>query len=148
LRTVADSIANVLLEVMRRGVDETYGFLAHHLIPHAFAKDTALYPVADRLLGAPGATSTMSSDHVEVGWLTDEFALLHQQLGISTVNEVVPRELRRVLSSLYALVKLHVAKEEKIDLPLFDARLSVDEAQRTFTGMEEAAREAKRQPAV
>jgi iron-sulfur cluster repair protein YtfE (RIC family) len=51
------------------------------------------------------------------------------------------RELRRILYGLYALVKLHFAKEEEIYLPLLDRRLSSEEGRDLFEAMEkEAAR--------
>ena len=147
LRTVADSIGDVPIDAVRRGVDEAYAFLAQHLIPHAYAEDQALYPVVDRLLGAPDATATMRRDHVEIGRLTDELARLRDDLATTMLGKTVPRELRRVLYGLYALVKVHFAKEEEIYLPLLDARLTVDEAQRMFAAMEAAAHEAKNQAA-
>jgi iron-sulfur cluster repair protein YtfE (RIC family) len=51
--------------------------------------------------------------------------------------------LRRVLYSLYALLKLHFAKEEEIYLPLLDIKLTAEEAHSMFEKMEAAAREAK-----
>ena len=74
LRVVADSLGDVPLEAARHGVDEAYSFLAHYLIPHAEAEERALYPVVEKLMGASGATATMSRDHVEVGRLTAELA--------------------------------------------------------------------------
>ena len=51
--------------------------------------------------------------------------------------------LRRVLYGLYALVKVHFAKEEEVYLPLLDARLTPGEAHAMFEAMEAAAKEAK-----
>jgi hypothetical protein len=48
-----------------------------------------------------------------------------------------------VLYGLYALVKVHFAKEEEVYLPLLDARLQPREAREMFAGMEEAAHAAK-----
>jgi iron-sulfur cluster repair protein YtfE (RIC family) len=103
-------------------------FLRHHLIPHAEAEDRALYPVVGTVMGAPDATATMSRDHVEVGRLTDELASLRSELSGPTLGEAQAKALRRVLYGLYALVKLHFAKEEEVYLPLLDARLSPDAA--------------------
>jgi iron-sulfur cluster repair protein YtfE (RIC family) len=143
LRTVADSAGDASMQALRAGVDEAYEFLAYHLIPHAQAEDSALYPVVDRVLGAPGATATMSRDHVEVGRLTQELASLRSQLSGATASAPTVQALRRVLYGLYALVKVHFAKEEEVYLPLLDARLSPVEAQHVFEAMEAAAKEAK-----
>src|SRR5689334_9606321 len=66
LRATADAA-----DVLDRGalvaeLDAALGFLRGHLVPHARAEDAALYPAVERALGAPGATATMSRDHVEV----------------------------------------------------------------------------------
>ena len=144
LRTVADSAGDASMQALRAGVDEAYEFLAHHLIPHAQAEEQALYPVVGRALGAPGATATMSRDHVEVGRLTQELESLRSQLSDATASASEVQAVRRVLYGLYALVKVHFAKEEEVYLPLLDARLSQVEAQEMFEAMEAAAKAAKR----
>jgi hemerythrin-like domain-containing protein len=142
LRTAADSIGETSIESVRQRLDEAYGFLAHHLIPHATAEDKALYPVVGKLLGAPEATATMSRDHAEVGRLTAELALMRARLG-TAINAEDAKALRRVLYGLYALVKVHFAKEEEVYLPLLDARLTPGQAHEMFEAMEAAAHEAK-----
>ena len=94
-------------------------------------------------MGAPQATSTMSRDHQEVDRLTQELGTLrvHATQLFITFNQAMA--LRRVLYGLYALVKLHFAKEEEIYLPLLDAKLSADDAKEMFERMEAAAHEAK-----
>lgn len=145
LRSVADSVGYRPIETVRHGVDEAYAFLIHHLIPHAEAEDRALYPVVEKLMGASGVTATMSRDHVEVGRLTDELAGLRNQLAVGSAGEVQVKALRRVLYGLYALVKVHFAKEEEIYLPLLDAQLAPVAAGEMFEAMEAAARRARAQ---
>jgi hemerythrin-like domain-containing protein len=115
-------------------------FLQGHLIPHAQAEEAALYPVVARLMGAPGATATMTRDHVEVGRLTEELASLRDNWK-ATVGDRA--EARRLLYGLHALLRVHFAMEEEIYLPLLDERLSSGEAQAMFASMEEAAGAAK-----
>ena len=143
LRSVADSIGYKPIEAARHGVDEAYAFLSHHLIPHAEAEDRALYPVVEKIMGASGVAATMSRDHVEVGRLTEELAELRTQLEAGTAGDVETKALRRVLYGLYALVKVHFAKEEEIYLPLLDARLAPPAAAEMFEAMEAAAKSAK-----
>jgi iron-sulfur cluster repair protein YtfE (RIC family) len=114
--------------------------LQAHLIPHAQAEEAALYPVVARLMGAPNGTATMTRDHVEVGRLTDELGALRAAWDDSAANRI---EARRLLYGLYALLRVHFAKEEEIYLPLLDERLSAEEAQAMFAAMEEAAGTAK-----
>jgi iron-sulfur cluster repair protein YtfE (RIC family) len=143
LRAVADLVGGAPMPLLKQGIDETYDFLAYQLIPHAQAEERALYPVVQRVMGAPEATRTMVRDHVEIGRLTDELALLRAGLSSVPVSDVQMQSLRRVLYGLCALVKVHFAKEEEVYLPLLDARLSAAEAHQMFEAMEAAAREAK-----
>jgi len=143
LLTAADGVDALPAETVRRAVDEAYEFLAAHLIPHAEAEDRALYPVVERVMGAPGVTATMSRDHVEVERLTAELARARERLAAQAPDAGQASSLRRVLYGLYALVKVHFAKEEELYLPLLDERLSPEEARAMFEAMERAAGEAK-----
>jgi hemerythrin-like domain-containing protein len=143
LRLAGDAVGVAPPEEVRHLVEEAYTFLTRHLIPHAQAEDRALYPVVERVMAAPGATTTMSRDHAEVRTLTAELGGLRYQLGALMLNEAQAEALRRVLYGLYALVRVHFAKEEEIYLPLLDARLTPDEANAMFEAMGTAAAEAK-----
>ena len=51
--------------------------------------------------------------------------------------------LRRVLYGLYAIIKLHLAKEEEIYLPILEARIPADEVDHLIEAMERSVIEAK-----
>lgn len=135
---VANSIPEAPLGQIREGVQEVYEFLAYHLLPHAQAEDAALYPAVQKALGSPDATRTMSRDHVEVGRYIEELAELRKDLSAQNF-----KPLQRVLYGLYALVKVHFAKEEEVYLPILEERLSPEEAREMFEAMERAAGQAK-----
>ncbi len=141
LRVVADEIGRLDGASIRRKLDESYDFLAHHLIPHAKAEDEVLYPEVARLLGGPRATATMSRDHVEVVALIAELATLRTFHGEPDAQR--QNALRRVLYGLYALVRTHFAKEEEIYLPTLDDRLTVGEGAELMERMEGAAARVK-----
>lgn len=128
LRQTADAVGVTSDEELAAQVHENVHFLRHHLVPHAMAEDKVLYPAIDELMGAPGATQTMSRDHVAVVELTERLEALH---GSNDYNA-----LREVLYGLYALVRVHFDKEEEIYLPLLDERLSEAEAKDLFARME------------
>jgi iron-sulfur cluster repair protein YtfE (RIC family) len=143
LRTVADSIGSAPLEAVREGTREACTFLMHHLIPHAQAEEQVLYPTIGRLLRAPEAPATMSRDHLEVIRLTEELEELRLRLFYTPLSESDEKALRRVLYGLYAIIKVHLAKEEEIYLPILEARLPPEEAHRMFEAMERTVNEAK-----
>lgn len=144
----ADSIGNASIDEVRRGVDRAYDFLAHHLLPHAQAEDAALYPTVQQVLGSPDATRPMSRDHVEVGSYIADLAALRKGLTANGLSPEQITELRRVLYGLYAIVKLHFAKEEEVYLPILDERLTPEAAREMFDKLEAAAHEAKAAIAV
>jgi iron-sulfur cluster repair protein YtfE (RIC family) len=135
---VANGIPDAPLEQIRAGVADVYEFLAYDLIPHAQAEDAALYPAVQKALGSPDSTRTMTRDHIEVGHYLAELARLQQDLTPQNF-----KALQRVLYGLYALVKVHFAKEEEVYLPILEARMDSDEAAKMFEAMENAASHAK-----
>jgi iron-sulfur cluster repair protein YtfE (RIC family) len=143
LRMAADSVGVDSPHVVLAKAQQAYDFLWHHLIPHAQAEDVALYPMVQKAMGAARATATMSRDHVEVGTLTGELATALAKIKSGGLPADVARELRRTLYGLYALVRVHFAKEEEIYLPILDAELTPAEAEAMFEAMEAAAGRAK-----
>lgn len=61
-------------------VDTALSFLRDFLIPHAEAEDAALYPIVEQVMNAPGATATMSRDHLEVVRLTADLQRVRDSL--------------------------------------------------------------------
>lgn len=143
LRIAADAVGEADAGTLRAAVDGAYDFLAEHLIVHAGAEEAVLYPVVERVMGAPEATGTMRRDHVEVRHLTDRLAELREAVHAGPPSPSEERELRTVLYGLYALVKVHFAKEEEVYLPILDARLPAAEAASMFAAMEAAAGAAR-----
>lgn len=142
LRATADAVALLDAGALGAALDERLEFLRGHLAPHADAEDAVLYPVVDRVLGAPGVTAAMSRDRVEVHHLVAELAALRDAVAATGVDDDRRREVQRVLYGLYAVVRLHFAKEEEVYLPLLDAALSPDEADEVFDRMSSAAHAA------
>jgi hemerythrin-like domain-containing protein len=143
IRQVAELIGEASVAEIRTGVEDVYDFLANHLKPHAEAEEAALYPVVQKVLGSPDATRTMSRDHVEVGRYIDELESLKKKLGSGVLTGEQKQSLRRVLYGVYALLKVHFAKEEEVYLPILDQRLPPESAQEMFEAMEDAAHKAK-----
>lgn len=143
IRQVAELIGQASVTESQQGVEEVYDFLAYHLKPHAEAEETALYPVVQKVLGSPDATKTMSRDHVEVGRYIEELASLKEKMNETAITLEQTQSLRRVLYGVYALLKVHFAKEEEVYLPILDQHLTPESAQEMFAAMEDAAHNAK-----
>ena len=143
IRQAAELIGEAPLTEVRRAVEEVYDFLAYHLKPHAEAEEAVLYPVVQQVLGSPDATRTMGRDHVEVGRYIEELASLKAELTDQPLTSAQANALRRALFGVYALLKIHFAKEEEVYLPILDRGLTPEAAQEMFERMEAAAHEAK-----
>ncbi len=143
IREVAATVCDAPISEIRKGVEDAYDFLAHHLIAHAQAEDEALYPVVQKVLGSPLATKTMSRDHIEISRYIDELAVLRKGLNVKSLTTPQAQSLQRVLYGLYALLKVHFAKEEEVYLPILDQRLTPESAHEMFENMEAAAHKAK-----
>ncbi len=73
-----------------------------------------------------------------------ELAALRQLRGRGRSAKGKPSVLRRLAYGLYAIVRLHLAKEEDVYLPLLDARMTAGQASSLFAAMARAAAEARR----
>ena len=123
---------------LRTGLDDALAFLDGHLIPHARAEDAVLYPTVERVMHAPGATATMTRDHVEVVALAEELRRLRDGLAEQATADQ-RRTGQRLLYGLYGIIRLHFAKEEEVYLPLLDAELTAPQAAEMFDAMGHAA---------
>lgn len=117
IRTLADSIGVTPVASFREALGHLYLFLLHQVLPHAQAEEQVLYPTVGRLLGSLEATETMSRDHLEILQLTEEVEARWLHLFYAPMSASDEQVLRRVLYGLYAIIKLHLAKEEELYLP-------------------------------
>lgn len=131
VRIAADAVGEVPAEILRELTDSVLGFLLRELIPHAHREEEVLYTAVETVMGAPGATTTMTLDHVEIARLVDELGSLHATLVAEhALDEAAQRDLRRVLYGVYALARLHFAKEEEVYSRLLDMSLSPQDEER------------------
>jgi iron-sulfur cluster repair protein YtfE (RIC family) len=98
--------------------DRVLGFLRDTLLPHAAAEEQVLYPEWARLVGFADAAVPMVHDH-------EAIVARVKRLEVVEVDDV--DTLQELLYELHALVSVHFAKEEDIQLPAFDAAPEVAE---------------------
>lgn len=142
MKAAADTIGTDPAATVRAQAAATYDFLVHHLVPHARAEDAVLYPMVEWLMGAPGATATMSREHVVVGQLAGELRALTAGKVGEPLTATDAAALRRILYGLYTLVKTHFENEEEVYLPLLDTKLTPARAADLFKRLETAAESA------
>lgn len=136
IRVAADAVGEVPAEILKELTDSVLGFLLRELVPHSHREEEVLYTAVEEIMNAPGATATMTLDHVEIRKLVDELGGLHATLVAEHVlSTSAERELRRVLYGVYALVGLHFAKEEEVYSRLFDMRLTARDEERLLLSL-------------
>jgi iron-sulfur cluster repair protein YtfE (RIC family) len=143
LRLAGDVVSEGLTSQAHDKIEQAYNFLTHQLFAHAHAEEIVLYPMVQKVMGDEQSTATMVRDHVEIARLTEQLGTLRVHPSQLTITSIQAKELRRVLYGLYAILKLHFAKEEDIYLPLLDSKLTAEDAKSMFEKMEAVYDEAK-----
>ncbi len=116
-------------------------FLKAELLPHARGEERSLYPAVEPLVKAHGqATTTMTMDHEFIADYVRQIDETTHALGEAHVEDrpALERRLSRLAIGLEAILHLHLAKEERVYLPLLEHFLSVDEQRRVLDGLHEA----------
>lgn len=115
-------------------------FLTSHLLPHAAGEERALYPAVEPLVKAHGrATATMSVDHEHIEHYIAEIQQAARAMAStppSENRELLPT-LQRLALQIEAIFRLHLEKEERVYLPLFETHLSEPEQRRVLEAMHE-----------
>jgi len=124
LRVAADRIGHADPELVLRGVDESCEFLHEQLLPHVRSVERVLYPVIDRVLRNPRATEAMVFELEEIERLVAQLTVARDHVTADLITVDDADLLRRTLYGLYALVRVHVAKEDAVYFPLLEDRLS------------------------
>jgi uncharacterized protein (DUF2249 family)/iron-sulfur cluster repair protein YtfE (RIC family) len=125
--------------------DDLVAFLKTELLPHAAGEEQHLYPVMDDLIRQFGAaTKTMQLDHEYIVATSRQIEEQARALSDAKTDEERARQrtrLAKVAAQLEAVLRLHVDKEERAYLPLFEQHLPADEQQRILEEMHETADE-------
>jgi hypothetical protein len=121
IRPLADDLDRVPVADARARLGALREFLVDELLPHEQAEDVELYPVVAGAIGGHDATAPMSRMHVEIAHLIGLFGRLLDELAPDGPDADETRELRRVLYSIDAVLRLHMAQEEQEYLSLADA---------------------------
>ena len=108
---MADALLAATPDLALASITEMRGFLSGTLLPHMEAAERALYPQLERMFQNRHSMAPMRREHDRIRELVGEFGgLVDKDAGTVTLGRTLA--LRRVLFSLYALLKVHLAEEE------------------------------------
>jgi iron-sulfur cluster repair protein YtfE (RIC family) len=113
-------------------------FLKRELLPHAVGEERYLYPALDPVIKAhTRPTTTMSIDHEFIEGYIDWIQETAEELETAEDEERPPLErlLSQLCLQLGALMQVHIAKEERVYIPLMEEYLTAEEQQRIVDRM-------------
>ncbi|HEX8729817.1 MAG TPA: DUF2249 domain-containing protein, partial [Ktedonobacterales bacterium] len=126
-------------------LDEVTKFLSGELMPHAQGEERTLYPALDPILRKHGRpTATMSIDHEYLGQHVQQITALANQLrsADATKRAALTRQLQREAIQLQGLFHVHLAKEERVYLPVIDEVVTDGDQQALLAALHAEAEEA------
>ena len=120
LRTTADDLDHMApsqaYELLRR----TRDFLQLEVLPHEAEDERIIYPEIASALGGEDPLASMSRSHREIFHLVDVYGRIVDDLPDSGLEPADLRDLRRLLYSLHAILRLHFDQEEELYASLDD----------------------------
>jgi uncharacterized protein (DUF2249 family) len=125
--------------------DDLVTFLKTELLPHAAGEEQHLYPLMDDLIRKFGsATASMRLDHEYITAAARQIEEQVQALSDAKTEDARARQrkqLAKAASQLEAVLRLHVDKEERAYLPLFEQHQTPEQQQHILDEMHESAEE-------
>ncbi|HLZ21407.1 MAG TPA: DUF2249 domain-containing protein [Ktedonobacterales bacterium] len=127
-------------------LDRLTTFLTSDLLPHARGEEETLYPALDPILREHGRpTATMSVDHEYLGQYARQIA--ETARGVRSAGErdraKLARQLERQVVQLQGLFTVHLAKEERVYLPIVEQVVSSEDQQKLLAALHDEADGAK-----
>lgn len=96
--------------------------IREELLPHEREDEENLYPALAKMVRGFDPMGAMSHTHREIFRLARRYEQLAEELADEPPDDLQLQELRRVLLSLIAIVRLHFAQEEELYFTLSDAQ--------------------------
>jgi hemerythrin-like domain-containing protein len=140
LNTLTDHVAAITVGLGEADPAGLVAFLEGELLPHAAGEERFLYPALDPLLrvhGRPTATMRVDHEFIEAYILRIKQTVEELEDAPLAARADQQRELQRLCYQLEALVQLHLEKEERIFMPLFERALPESQQQRILEAMHE-----------
>lgn len=141
----ADAEANAVSvdsAALARLLDRLTSFLTGDLLPHARGEEQSLYPALDPIIREYGSpTATMSIDHEYIGEYVRKITETANALRAATTQDraELARQLDRQMLQLQSLFNVHLAKEERVYLPLVEQVVTSEDQHALLAALHEEA---------
>jgi hypothetical protein len=114
IRTLAERLDRQTSEGVRSKLCELDRLLQEQLLPHQRQEEADVYPLVANLLGGRDPMAALSRTHREIVHLVNVYRRLIADLPAQGADPAVWSDLRRVLFSLEAILRLHIDQEDEV----------------------------------
>jgi len=114
LREAADALDTLGPAEARDKVQEIRRFLDDRILEHERTDETEIYPQLARLLGGEDPLAAMSGAHQEIFRLAHLYGRILDATPPGGLGTAELRDVRRLLYSLHAILRLHFAQEQEL----------------------------------
>ena len=123
LEVVADRVDRISPEEAKAELDRMDRFLQDEILPHELGEEREVYPQLTALIGGDDPLAPLSRTHGEIFHLAGLYHRLVEGVAVEGPDGLELRDVRRVLHSLHAILRLHFDQEEELYLSLDDGYL-------------------------
>jgi heavy metal translocating P-type ATPase len=114
IRSLAERLDRQASEGVRSELRELDRLLQEQLLPHERREEADVYPLVANLLGGRDPMAALSRTHREIVHLVNVYRRLIAELPAQGTDPTVWSDLRRVLFSLEAILRLHIDQEDEV----------------------------------
>lgn len=114
IANTADLLDQVDASDAKRRLIEIGAFLDNQVLPHEQEDERRIYPLIEEMIGGDDPLQAMSRSHREIFHLANRFSHLVDDLPDDGPDQQDLPELRRILYSLHAVLRLHFDQEEEL----------------------------------
>jgi iron-sulfur cluster repair protein YtfE (RIC family) len=114
IRSLAERLDRQASEGVRSELRELDRLLQEQLLPHERREEADVYPLVANLLGGRDPMAALSRTHREIVHLVNVYRRLIADLPAQSADAALWSDLRRVLFSLEAILRLHIDQEDEV----------------------------------
>jgi heavy metal translocating P-type ATPase len=114
IRTMAERLDQQTSEGVWSELRELDRLLQEQLLPHERQEEADVYPLVADLLGGRDPMAALSRTHREIVHLVNVYRRLIADLPAQGADQALWSDLRRILFSLEAILRLHIDQEDEV----------------------------------
>lgn len=114
IQETADQLDQLPPREAQASLEDIRRLLSDEILPHEAEDERTIYPKLASLLGGNDPLAAMSRTHREIFHLVNSYQRLLAELPVGGPQPADMKDLRRILYSLHAILRLHFDQEEEL----------------------------------